>query len=112
MKDELGERMKDMNEIIYLETAKAHWKYKPAVLDKPGRRDGIFIETYPTKCKVTINGSIIINDVYVRHSNTGQIFLFKEYKVEELWDYSSPVFGGRNLVLEFKSENYIIEKYE
>jgi hypothetical protein len=61
----------------------------------------------PTKCKVTINNSFIIENVYVAAIEGSSIYLYNNYEVKILYQW--PKLVGRGLVLEFKSDNFRIE---
>lgn len=100
-------------EIVYLEKATFESKYPNTDNAYP---DDVKIGKTPTKCKVTINGTFVIEDVYASHPKPDHpISLYKDYKLKThgfsscygntYWTYLEPI----GLVLEFKSENYIIE---
>ena len=102
---------KIMKEIVYLNMAVGIF---PKTENGKWEINELIISKSPTKCKV-INNDIIINDVYVNKSEDGKISLYNKYKICKVGFYTNiyencwPVFYGEELVLEFKSDNYIIE---
>lgn len=100
---------------------------KPAVYinqafgDWPKRENGkwtideLIVTMPPTKCKVTINKTIVVPDVYVWCKEGENICLYREFEAyrtgwgagdrENCW----PAFRGKGLVLEFKSDDFVIE---
>jgi hypothetical protein len=103
-----------MNEIVYLNHAiaeptsvgeKGFWDMKDLVVIKP-----------PTKCKVTINKTIVIDEVYVYPCKDGTYSLFKGYGIHKRGICSGMYcnywaeFLGDHLVIQFKSDDFVIEK--
>jgi len=102
-----------MNEIVYLSMIQSEY---PTDGMSPLKLENVKIITPPTKCNVTINGSYRVKDVYVdKRSDDSSLYLFNNYStnIEGLWGsggrHQYPIFKGSGLVLEFKSDNYIIE---
>ena len=113
-----------MNTIVYLNEAKVSLLPEAAVpktyVMVPTSEYSV--EIYPTKCKVTINGNIVVEDVYVfRHTQAVVFGLYKSYQVMRTY---IPMYSGhgttereacvlsvlgKDLVLEFKSDNFVIE---
>ena len=101
-----------MKEIVYLNTSHANppkrdnGKWKVEELD---------VVLPPTKCKIVINKSIVIPDVYVRCKEGENICLYRDYHIERFgWTCSDQencwaIFRGDHLVLEFKSDDFVIE---
>ena len=113
-----------MNKIIYLNDCSVNLTdIGEVVVEARVLNPGEYtLDERPTKCKVTINDRIVIDDVFVfKKDNT--IFLYESYSVVKTgfttekilinngpWGWAK--IEPKNLILEFKSNNYIIEKYE
>jgi hypothetical protein len=75
----------------------------------------VVIEVPPTRCKVTVNKTIVFEDVYV-DTLKGEVALYKEFELFP-WCVGSDASGycysnrliGKDLVLQFKSDNYVIQ---
>jgi hypothetical protein len=68
----------------------------------------------PIKCKVTINKNIVIDNVYVYHKDNGPYILYKDYEIYPVrMDYDSYYqLIGKEMVLEFKSDDFVIQSCE
>ena len=102
-------------EIIYLHMARAN---PPVREDGKWKIEELDITLPPTLCKVTINKTIVISDVYVWCKPDENICLYKRYHIER-WGWCFPdkencsaVFRGDGLLLEFKSDDFVIEAME
>jgi hypothetical protein len=112
-----------MNTIVYLGEAKVSLLPEAAIpqlyVNVPTSEYSV--EVYPTKCKVTINGNIVFEDVYVAQHKDGIYSLYKSYCVMKTY---IPMYSGhgmtereacylnilgKDLVLQFKSDNFVIE---
>ena len=98
--------------LVYISQAKATW---PDVENGKWSLSDINITIPPTKCKVTINNDLIINDVYVNINTGGYIFLYNTFSYQKVGYCTDSKencwveFFGTGLVLTFKSDNFIIE---
>lgn len=76
------------------------------------------IQLVPTKCKVTVNKRIFIDDVFVHRGDDGTFTLFNNYNIRKhgysngTYCNSWAVFDGVGMVLQFKSDDFVIELSE
>lgn len=91
-------------EIVYINLAGLEYPRDPS---HQLTIENVKVIVAPTKCKVTINNSFIIENVYVAAIEGSSIYLYNNYEVKILYQW--PKLVGRELVLEFKSDNFRIE---
>lgn len=108
--------MSNKKEIVYLNQAEAT---PPETNDGKWTIDQLTVNKPPTKCKITINDRIVIDDVYIwENTKDGGYSVYNNYLIQRFGFCTSEqencwaVFRGEGLVLEFKAENYKIEYYE
>jgi len=115
-----------MNEIVYLNTSKPTLTELGKTLAESRVLTSEFFcfTKYPTKCKVTINKTVVMDGVFVYHKDDDSpILLYKEFEViktgftsdeclknKQPWGWA--VIMPKGLVLEFKSDDFVIEKSE
>lgn len=113
-----------MNDIYYLNTANvklpnpevAPKSFQHNRWDSPLDPEDYDIITTPTRCRVTINGSFVIPNVYVLLEEGGTYTLFRSFEIvcHQHYTYGTSYFSimyrGEGMVLQFKSDNFIIER--
>lgn len=112
-----------MKEIVYLNQCRPKLTPSGEVLDKS---TALTSEYYtfgkiPTKCKVTINKTIVIDNVFVYHKDGESIFLYKSFEIMKIGFTTDDVLKNKKpwgwavtcpkgLIIEFKSDDYVIER--